>query len=86
MKPVVYSKKLACEKNIGWHRAGTDISYFANGILKSSRNPTTMYTLKFSYTFKYDNDQIWFAYNYPYTYSQLTNFLNDIESKRASFE
>jgi hypothetical protein len=82
MKPVVYSKKKAQEANIGWHRAGNGISYFPNEILKSTKH---MYTLQFSYTFKYTNDTVWFAYNYPYTYTQLKEYLDSLELKKAEY-
>jgi hypothetical protein len=32
MKVLVFSEKLASEKDIGWYRAGTSISYYQNGI------------------------------------------------------
>lgn len=30
MKPVIYSKKEAEYKNLGWHRDGSDITYYAS--------------------------------------------------------
>ena len=80
MKPVVYSKEAAAEKFLGWYRSGEDISYFPNEILR--QNCKSFYTLRFSYTFKYSNDTVWFAYSYPYTYTQLTEFLNTLESNK----
>jgi len=83
MKPVVYSKKKSHATNIGWHRAGNNIIYFANRIMKKSKS---MYTLRFTYTFDYTNDTVWFAYSYPYTYTQLTEFFNKIEADRTITE
>ena len=37
------------------------------------------YSLSFTYDFHYDNDTVFFAYCYPYTYSDLTNDLTHIE-------
>ena len=34
MKVSVYSEKKSDKKNMGWHKAGEDIRYFANGIKK----------------------------------------------------
>lgn len=35
------------------------------------------YTLKFSYYFEFPGDEVYFAYNYPYTYSKLNAFINE---------
>ena len=83
MKLVVYSNKKSQFMNIGWHRGGEEIVYYHNGILKESHS---MYTLRFAYTFEYSQDIVWFAYNYPYTYTQLNEFLNRIESNRSIAE
>ncbi len=80
MKPVVYSQKNAEEHGVAWHRAGEDIAYFANGLRRSMRSPKSLYTLRFSYRFDHDYDTVFFAYSYPYTYSQLTCLLNRLES------
>jgi hypothetical protein len=34
------------------------------------------YTLTFSYTFKYDDDTVYFAHSFPYTYTNLMEYLN----------
>ena len=36
------------------------------------------YSLTFTYTFKHDNDCVYFAHSYPYNYSDLMNYLNKI--------
>jgi len=86
MKLLVYSQKAKQEKNVGWYRAGEEISYFPNGMTKSSLTCKPLFTLHFAYTFEYADDYVWFAYNYPYTYTQLVEFLNKIESDRATSE
>jgi len=83
MQLVVYSNELFQAKNIGWQRGGENISYFPNGIIN---NKKSLHTLRFSYTFNYSNDTVWFAYNYPYTYSQLVDFLNRVEASRGNSE
>lgn len=80
MKLVVYSTKKAEEQNLGWHRAGSDFAYFANGIRKSNKIAKSLYSLRFSYTFEHANDIVYFAYSYPYTFSQLTEFLDKLEA------
>lgn len=82
----MYSQKARQEKGTGWHRAGEDISYFPNGTVKSSLSCKPLFTLQFAHTFEYSDDHVWLAYNYPYTYTQLTEFLNKIEANRATTE
>ena len=38
-------------------------------------NPSQYYTLSFKIQFKYDNDEVYFAYCYPYTYSDCQKHL-----------
>ena len=79
MKVLVYSEKKAAEKDIGWHRGGSKISYYANGIRKdSTRSFKTLYTMTFTYEFDYEDDNVYFAYCYPYTYTELWDELNAI--------
>jgi len=79
MKPIIYSIKKSEEKQIGWHPFCDNISYFPNGLLKFPKSAKSLYTLRFSYTFEYNQDNVYFAYNYPYTYSQLTEYLDKLE-------
>ena len=70
MKVSVYSEKKSEEEELGWHRACTDISYFKNQIHKDGSSKT-YYTLTFTYEFSHDNDSVFFAYCYPYSYTDL---------------
>lgn len=38
------------------------------------------YTLSWDYTVLHDGDEIYFAYNYPFTYSNLNNFIEKVET------
>ena len=79
MKVLVYSEKKAIEKDVGWHRGGCKTAYYANGIRKDgSRAFKTLYTMTFSYEFEYDDDIVYFAYCYPYTFTELYEDLNAI--------
>jgi hypothetical protein len=79
MKVLIYSEKHAQEKDIGWHRGGTKVAYYANGIRKDGiKNFRTLYTMTFTYEFEYDDDKVYFAYCYPYTYTELIEELNTI--------
>lgn len=37
MKILVYSDRMFEEKEIGWHRAGQQIGYYANGLKRSDK-------------------------------------------------
>jgi len=37
MKVLVYSERMAAHKDIGWHRAGTNIGYYSNGLRRSEK-------------------------------------------------
>ena len=79
MKVLVYSEKHAQEKDIGWHRSGTKIAYYANGIRKDNcKGYKTLYSMTFNYEFEYNDDNVYFAYCYPYTYTELAEELNTI--------
>lgn len=84
MKILVYSEKMAQMRDIGWYRAGTKISYYNNGIRKDDKKgggaSRCYYTHTFTYNFEYANDTVYFAYCYPYTYTDLCDDLNKIMS------
>ncbi len=42
--------------------------------------------MTFTYDFKNDDDTVFFAYNYPYTYSDLTDELTAIERDQTKQE
>lgn len=79
MKLLVYSEKHAAAKDIGWHRAGSKVAYYANGIRKDcSKSFKSLYTMTYTYEFEYEDDNVYFAYCYPYTYTELVEELNAI--------
>lgn len=55
MKPLIYSKKEADSKNVGWHRTGHEIKYYPSK-KRSLSSPQTFYTLSFSFECAYDSD------------------------------
>jgi murein tripeptide amidase MpaA len=86
MKVSCYSEKMAQgtdeegTNGKGWYRGGERISYYGNGIKKDAGYATcSYYTLSFSYKFLHDDDAVYFAFCYPYTYSDLMQDLNEIE-------
>lgn len=78
MKPLFYSEKQAKQKNIGWYRDGHDICYYQNNLKR--KNGDFFYTLTFSVKFQHDNDTVYIAHCYPYTYSRLQLYLRSLET------
>ena len=86
MKPLVYSKKEAEYKGLGWHRSCSDIAYYPSR--KKANVTNSMFTLSFSFNFSCtifhllikidDNDTMYFAHCYPYTYSDCATYLNKL--------
>lgn len=77
MRPLIYSDLDAKRKGRGWFRDGFDICYYQNNI---KRKNGFFYTFTFSIEFQNDNDVYYFAYCYPYTYSNLQNYLTNLEA------
>ena len=77
MQPLMYSEKDAETKGLGWQRAGRDICYYQNSIKKKTAGH--YYTLTWTVNFEHDNDTIYFAHSYPYTYTDLQRYLDNLE-------
>ena len=72
-----YSKRENIENNIGWHHTNEDVKYYRNYLFRNFKGKRQYYyTLSFDFTFKYDNDYIYFANCIPYTYTDLMKDLN----------
>jgi len=78
MKPCVYSEIDSETRSRGWVREGTDICYYQNNMRKKSGG--YFYTLTFSLSFNYNQDTVYIAHCYPYTYSDLTKYLGKLTS------
>ncbi|KAK2569276.1 Cytosolic carboxypeptidase 2 [Acropora cervicornis] len=81
MRPLLYSEMDAAKKKIGWVRKGDDIKYYRNSI---KREDTTKdkyhYSLTWTCEFPNEKDTYYFAHCYPYTYSDLQEYLLDMRS------
>ncbi|XP_068133658.1 cytosolic carboxypeptidase 3 isoform X2 [Hyperolius riggenbachi] len=75
MRPLLYSEIEAETKQIGWHRIGEDIKYYKNS---HGQNGQTYYSLSWTFKFPHSEDVCYFAYCYPYTYSNLQDYLSGI--------
>jgi cytosolic carboxypeptidase protein 2/3 len=89
MKPLVYSLQKFQTNNIGWHRDGDRISYYQNSLPRKFFLPGCSgeyyYTLTFEYTFEHINDLVYFAHCYPYTYTDLSSYLNTLSSHYSNY-
>jgi len=72
MKPCYYSEKDNKTMGLGWRRMGSDITYYkSNYSYASGKTERPYYALTFTQTMSHDNDVIYLAHCYPYTYSDL---------------
>ncbi|XP_017055426.1 cytosolic carboxypeptidase Nna1 isoform X11 [Drosophila ficusphila] len=85
MQPVMYSTLGAKEKSEGWRRCGDSICYYRNDDESASNSANeddednSTYTLTFTIEFEHDDDTVFFAHSYPYTYSDLQDYLMEIQ-------
>ncbi|XP_055709580.1 cytosolic carboxypeptidase Nna1 isoform X2 [Phlebotomus papatasi] len=82
MRPLMYSTIEANTSLIGWRRCGENITYFRNDDtfpLNDDDDENGSYTLTFNIEFQHDNDTVYFAHSYPYTYSDLQDYLMAIQ-------
>ena len=79
---MIFWVTLKQETDEEWYRDGVDIYYYKNSFKREGVVGVEKwyYTLTFTYTFKYDNDNIYFAYSLPYSYSDLWTDLNKLMS------
>lgn len=70
MKVLCFSEKEKEKSGREWFWSGTDISYYENNFWKPGVFKF-FYTFTFTYEFTHDNDQVYFAYSMPYTYTDL---------------
>lgn len=78
MRPLIYSEKQARLQKIGWYRDGSKLCYYQNNLKR--KNAGFYYTLNFNLRFPYDNDTVYIAHCYPYTYTQLQKYLGTLEA------
>ncbi|XP_059479393.1 cytosolic carboxypeptidase 2-like [Neocloeon triangulifer] len=88
MRPLMYSTKKAELKRVGWHRTGDNITYFKNDLqeFRTDEEECPCYTLTFTLYFPYDNDTVYIAHCYPYTYSTLQDYLLNLQNHPVKSE
>ncbi|CEG47357.1 aps kinase atp sulfurlyase pyrophosphatase fusion protein [Plasmopara halstedii] len=76
LQPVVYSQHNARANGIGWRHCGTFVRY---DVSVSTLAPLGANTLSFQYEFEHQNDCVFFACLQPYTYTDLMDYLEQLE-------
>ncbi|XP_049749303.1 cytosolic carboxypeptidase 3 isoform X4 [Elephas maximus indicus] len=77
MRPLFYSEKEAKVHNIGWKRIGDQIKYYKNNLGQDGRH---YFSLTWTFQFPHNKDTCYFAHCYPYTYSNLQDYLSGINN------
>jgi murein tripeptide amidase MpaA len=73
-KPLFYSMKDSSKVgSYGWYRDGENIAYYQNAMKKKGGG--NYYSLQFEVQFKHDDDEVYIAHCYPYTYTDCCNLL-----------
>ena len=77
----LYSRKKAEHEKTGWYRGGFEIKCFKNNILKKGNS--FYYTFQFKLTFCCnlildEKDEVFVSSIHPYSFSDLTSFLQEI--------
>ena len=88
MQLVFYSEREARERKIGWHRAGHNIKYFKTPIKRRDKKQESFcYGMTWSHTFTHSGDTCYFAHSFPYTYSDLQEYLKKVltHKEKAKF-
>ncbi|XP_037870715.1 cytosolic carboxypeptidase 2 isoform X2 [Bombyx mori] len=80
MRPLLYSTKDAQLHSIGWRRCGDNIAYFKNDPQNEEEEQFPSYTLTFNLEFPHTDDAVYIAHCYPYTYSDLQEYLSRLQS------
>nr|XP_012145462.1 PREDICTED: cytosolic carboxypeptidase 2-like [Megachile rotundata] len=72
LRPLLYSTEDAKQRAVGWRRCGDNIAYYRND---SSDEEKEKHTLTFNVSFPHDRDTVYLAHCYPYTYTDLQEYL-----------
>ncbi|NXG53676.1 CBPC3 carboxypeptidase, partial [Psilopogon haemacephalus] len=75
LRPLMYSEADAKEHRVGWQRTGNEIKYYKTN---AGRGRQQHFSLTWTFQFSHDQDTCYFAHCYPYTYSNLQEYLVSI--------
>lgn len=85
MRPLIYAN--VADESTGdtfkcWSRTGGDITYTPNEHTKGTSESPPTYTLAFTHCFERTNDNVYFAFALPYTYTDVQQYLNGLSSDK----
>ena len=80
MSPAVYSTVLNKKNGTGWFRTGKDVAY-KKGPIERESSHRHYYELSFKINWKHNNDKIFIAHSYPYTFTKLNKFMENVLMK-----
>ena len=85
MRPAIFSQKANLLKGQHWTQGGSDVCYFKGNTMHNDKKGKRkhFYTLSFVYEFEHADDKVFFAYNYPYSYTMLQEYLQEMEKDSA---
>ncbi|PVD33734.1 hypothetical protein C0Q70_04994 [Pomacea canaliculata] len=84
MRPLMYSDKEANLKKVGWIRGGQDIKYYRNNLrYMTSKGEKSYFSLTWTAVLAHENDTVYWAHCYPYTYTDLQDYLMELQNDPA---
>ena len=75
---LAFSERQYAEDRRGWFHTGHNIAYYQNNIRRP--NGQHYYTLTFTIDTEHDQDNVYIAHCYPYSYSELQYYLQSLEN------
>ena len=76
LRPLMYSTQLAEKRGKGWIRNGENIRYYRRAIPTASGR--SQYCLTWTMKFPHNDDTVYLAHDYPYTYTDLQQYLDTL--------
>lgn len=76
MRPLMYSAREAAASGASWRRAGDSICYYQNAIKR--KGASCYYTLTMTVECPHDDDTVYLAHCYPYTFTDLQRYLQTV--------
>uniref|UniRef100_A0A1I8I3A9 Cytosolic carboxypeptidase 2 n=1 Tax=Macrostomum lignano TaxID=282301 RepID=A0A1I8I3A9_9PLAT len=82
LRPLMYSCRAAKLRGAGWRRCGSGIKYFKSNQRYTAANGSEKfyYSLTWQTRFEFLDDTVYFAHCYPYTYSDLLDYLQSLQA------
>jgi hypothetical protein len=79
MKLSIFSLRAQEKEGRQWFKGGVNITANKIELAYNDAESQLYYQLSFQYDFEFADDEVYFAYNPPYTYTDLQNYLLEAE-------